>query len=347
MHNNGQHIDYDLLMLYLTKEADTQQVNEVEEWLGASEENRIVLDELEKLWIETGKITPAPVAVDTDMAWKKVFSKIKPEETKTITLQTGIQKRTSTLQIVARIAAVLLIMLGGYGIFKLATKDLKDPEEVIVASIEAPVSKVLPDESKIDLNEGSKLTYPEKFSKKTREVKLEGEAFFDVAENAKKPFVIHTEIADITVLGTSFNVKAFPNTNKVEVIVETGKVMLTDKSAPLDSAGTIILEAGTMGIIDKSTGKFEKVTNADRNKLFWKTNKMVFNRCRLGDIFAIVAEHFNVTIEAENPKVEDCKLTVTFENNGLEYILDVITITGNLTYRKENDVYIIEGNDCE
>lgn len=343
MHSSGQHIDYDLLMLYLTREADTQQVEKVEEWLASSEENKVILDELEKLWIETGKIAPPPVAVDADAAWNKVFSKIKPEEDKIIQLQTESEAGKSILRIITRIAAILIIVIGGYGVFRLISQDV---EQVTLTSTEVAINQVLPDESKIDLNEDSKISYPEKFTGKTREVKLEGEAYFDVTENKEKPFVIRTEIADITVLGTTFNVKAYPETNIVEVIVETGKVQLSDNTVPKDSAESLILEAGTMGIIDKNTGKFEKITNANKNKLFWKTNKMVFQGTRLTDVFVILEDHFNVTIKAENPNIENCPLTVTFENHGIDYILDIIAGTMELTYRKENNAYIFEGNEC-
>ncbi len=345
MHSNGQHIDYDLLMLYLTKEAGAQQIKEVEEWLRASNENKIVLDELEKLWIETGKISPPPVAVDIDSAWNNIFAKIQPGESKNIVLHPEIEKNKGhNFKVLIRVAAILLILLGGYGVFKLINKDV---EPVILVSDGTPVTNVLPDNSKIKLNGGSKILYPKRFKGKTREISLEGEAYFKVTKDKERPFIVHTEIADITVLGTAFNVKAIPNTNVVEVLVETGKVRLVDNSKTKRGSAGIVLEAGTSGIINRNTGTIEKLDSIDTNKLFWKTNKLIFQNCRLSDIFSLLEEQFHVSIQTTTPEIGNCFLTVTFENNNIDYILEVIATTQELTFRKENNIYLFEGNGCE
>lgn len=345
MHDNGQHIDDGLLLLYLTHEADEQQVKAVEDWLRASRENKMALDKLEKLWTETGKITPPPVAVDTDLAWGKVLSKIQPEESKTVVLKPEPQKaRRQGLKMFFRVAAIFLIALGGYGVFKWMDKEV---EPVVVAGKEEPVSNVLPDNSKIELNQGAKITYPKQFKGKTREVTLEGEAFFQVAKNRKRPFIVHTDIADITVLGTSFNVKAMPNSNKVEVLVQTGKVKLADKSGGRDNAASIILEAGTSGIINRNTGTIQKLDSLDLNKLFWKTNTFVFQNYRLADVFKLLEEHFNVSIQTTNKTLENCLFTSIFENNDIDYILEVIASTFELNLKKENNTYLLDGNGCE
>jgi len=344
MHNKEPHIDYDLLMRFLTKEADAQQLNEVEKWLSTSEENRLILDKLEKLWIESGKIIPAPVAVDKQMAWDKVLHRIKTSEEATNLKQAEKPRTIRMFRNISRIAAVFIIVIGAFFVYNYVNRPLK---ELTLESGNELLSQVLPDESKIDLNENSKILYPEKFKGGTREVFLEGEAFFDISPNAEKPFIIHTEIADITVLGTSFNVKVYQETKRIEVLVESGTVRLSNNTTAEDSEAEIILERGMMGVFDENTGEFEKIITRDKNKLFWKTNKLTFKDQRLGDIFNLLEDHFDVSIKRLNPAIDNCHLTVNFEDNELDYILSVIAATAELIFQKENGVYNIQGDGCE
>ncbi|MBK7131283.1 MAG: FecR domain-containing protein [Bacteroidales bacterium] len=110
----------------------------------------------------------------------------------------------------------------------------------------------LPDGSKISLNRNSQLTYRENFGKKNRNVKLTGEAFFEIAPDASKPFIIDAGKADVRVVGTSFNVITNNTESEVEVYVKTGKVILSDKSG----SQSIALEPGFVGKMDsKTSGK--------------------------------------------------------------------------------------------
>ena len=346
MNSSAEHINYDLLMLYLTKEANAQQKQEVEDWLALSDKNRQKLNELEKIWIETGKITPQPVAVDADLAWNKVLSKIQAPEQKTIPLAEKAKTGTHLFKVIARIAAIFIIVLGGYGTYKIINK--QEQQELILVSNEEVKKQVLPDESAIDLNVNSKLTYPEKFSGKKREVALEGEAFFDIAENKEQPFVVHTDIAEITVLGTSFNVKAYPGSGQIEVFVETGRVLLEVKTDKKTGADRVILEAGMAGIIDRSTMEIKMAGAVDMNKLFWKTNKLIFNEMVLADVFNILQEQYKVKLRVANHELENCVLSATFEDHEIDYIMEIIANSFELNVTKEgSNSYLIDGHGCE
>jgi transmembrane sensor len=122
---------------------------------------------------------------------------------------------------------------------------------------------ILPDGSVVALNSNSKLVFPKQFKGDTREVTIEGEAFFDVKPNAEKPFIINAGNAQVKVVGTSFNVCAYPETETVEVVVETGKVQVISKNNELTARlNEVFLVPG------------EKGTLFNKSSAFWKNRKI-------------------------------------------------------------------------
>ena len=130
----------------------------------------------------------------------------------------------------------------------------------------------LPDGSKIYLNRNSELSYRENFGKNKRDVKLTGEAFFEISPDAIKPFIIDAGKASVKVVGTSFNVITNNTESAVEVFVITGKVILSDKSG----SQSIALEPGYIGTIDSK--KSGKSLNDNPNYRSWNTGLLVYTR---------------------------------------------------------------------
>ena len=114
----------------------------------------------------------------------------------------------------------------------------------------------------VTLNSNSKLEFPAKFASDKREVTITGEAFFEVKPNPEKPFVINAGGAQVKVLGTSFNVSAYPKTDAVEVIVKTGKVQVTQKTEQLEAeTNEVILTPGEKGTFYAGSRILEKTVN--------------------------------------------------------------------------------------
>lgn len=343
MHNREKHIDYNLLMRFIAGEADKEQKKHVLEWLGASEENQKLFDQLEAVWIESGRVDPSPVAVDHALAWKKVRSVIKNREKTTPQESLIEQSEVKRLRVIRRIAAVFLVLIvAGIALY---LGMFRPPEPVDLVSTDVLLSNQLPDETVVDLNKNSSIRYPETFSGKNREVHLEGEAYFEVKENKERPFIIRTDLADITVLGTAFNVVAYPGTQKVEVFVESGKVLFTDKRS--NASNSLILDAGDFGVLDNARGIFTKQNPPGKNQLYWKTKKLDFRDVELAQVFHTLEQHFDVSIMLENPQIANCRLTVSFDSEDLDYMLAVISATSDLTYELENDEYLIKGEGCD
>lgn len=323
-------------MSYLLGEANARQIDEVDKWLLLSEDNAKYLKSLELVWLETGKLIPPPVAVDSAKAWENVSSELNFKTTKEFKTQT---KKTNYFKFLWQAAAIFVVIIGGYGIFKLLTGE---PEIKSLASGNQIISDTLKDGSIISLNENSTLSYPEKFDKHIRKVKLEGEAFFDVEHNKNKPFVIELNGAEIKVLGTSFNVKEILNEHIVEVYVKTGTVQLYTVNEERDTS-SVIISYGEKGILNTKSGIAQKPIDEgmNANDLSWLNNTFVFDGVRLEYVAEFLKNYYDIDIEFAQDVIKDQMLTATFNNDDIEEIISIIAESFGLEIKKENYTYIL------
>lgn len=232
MKTTKQHIDpHELLVKYITGEANAAEKLQVEKWIAASDENSKAYDHFKLIWNESQKLAHNS-AIDEDKAWGRFRERIQREYTE-------VTKPAFNYQWLKVAAVVLLVSaaaLFGVRFFshnketvRYATTAPKPQPIAILKSITTNQIKVdtLPDGTTITQNKNSALNYPATFAGRTRNIELTGEAFFNVKHDPGKPFIIKVNDVLITVLGTSFNVKS---TGKItEVIVETGVVSVTRK----------------------------------------------------------------------------------------------------------------------
>jgi ferric-dicitrate binding protein FerR (iron transport regulator) len=220
----------------------------------------------------------------------------------------------------------------------------------------------LPDGTQVWLNADSKLEYNENFNGKLREVKLSGEAFFDVVKNKEKPFIIHTAQMDVKVLGTAFNVRSYPDETTSETALLRGAVEITlrinpDKKYYLKPNDKLVLNnnitaiadsnaiAATPDNIDKQLVKMKKVhidtQENDITETMWVKNKLAFDNESLEKILAETERWYNVRIELKNEKVKSFRFTSVFENKTLTDVLEALCLAAHLHYQvKGADVTI-------
>jgi transmembrane sensor len=201
-----------------------------------------------------------------------------------------------------------------------------------------PVEIRLPDGSLVTLNTGAVMNYPHVFQKKTREVQLTGEAYFSVLKNPKGPFVIKTENSFIRVLGTSFNVRALKNEDRVIVTVEEGRVefgyALEQKKAKVE------ITAGETGLLEKGN-KLSRVSTRDNNYLAWKTGTLTFIKTPLMEVIHAVERYFFIKIKSENSALDSVSVDVTlYRDNEAEMIRTIEMLIGYKIIPKDS-LYII------
>lgn len=171
---------------------------------------------------------------------------------------------------------------------------------------------ILPDGTKVNLNAGSRLIYPEFFTDKTREVFLVGEAFFAVEHNDKMPFIVQTTDIRIKVLGTQFNVSAYPSDNIIETVVAEGKIRLEQNSTGMFSETTDI-NPGQLAAFNKTERTTQLKTVDIQNYILWKEGLLKFESTDLSRIVKRLERYFNIRIKYSDPFFGNIKISGKLE----------------------------------
>jgi transmembrane sensor len=202
----------------------------------------------------------------------------------------------------------------------------------------------LPDGTSVQLNVDSKLDYPETFDGKTnREVTLSGEAYFDVKHDLKHPFVIHTGNLKTTVLGTAFNISAYPSAKTITVTVTRGKVMVQDGSKTL---GVLIPNQQITWNAGNAIAQ-KHVVNAEE-EVAWKSQDLIMDDVSLQEAADMIASRYKVRVIFKNDKVKQCRFTAAFLNrNELRQVITVLTDITNASYDLKANTLYIDGPGCD
>ena len=197
----------------------------------------------------------------------------------------------------------------------------------------AKTKLLLPDSTVAWLNSSSKLVYPDLFTGPTREVFLSGEGYFDVAKNPENPFVVKTDKINVIAYGTSFNVMAYPDDNKIEATLVSGSVKVEVKS----SGSKYQLQPSHQFAIDSNMDNMCIAKVDTRFFTSWKEGKLIFRNEPLDLVVAKLERWYNCTIYLNNPDLKDIRYTGNIEMETLRELLDLIDITTNIksTYKQE------------
>lgn len=187
----------------------------------------------------------------------------------------------------------------------------------------------LPDGTKVMLNHFSSLSYPEKFSKDTRSVKLSGEGYFEVAKNPEKPFTVTTEEIKVRVLGTHFNINAYAGNPDVTTTLLEGSVEVTDKN----NADKVILKPNESAVYDKVTTTLaQQKSKNPQNEIAWCDGNIIFDNMPLKEIARELSNRFGVYIQITDSNLQNFRLTARFtDKEELTEILELLQNTGNFT----------------
>jgi len=245
-----------------------------------------------------------------------------------------------------RAAAVLTgfcLLAGGYYLFN-RNKTASD-KVALVTSTNTNENQfiTLSDGSKVVLRHGSKLNFPSSFSGNKREVALIGEAYFDIHHDNKKPFIIHTGTITTTVLGTAFDIAAYPSQKKVVVTVTRGRVRVDN-----DHKNSVILTPNEQVVYDNKTEAVQKNKVEAVKTLTWASSDMVFDGVSFKSIAVLLSRRYQVSIEFKNPELENCPITASFNGTeSLKEILEILCTARGTSYKFENEQKVtIDGNGC-
>ncbi|HMJ69266.1 MAG TPA: FecR domain-containing protein [Cyclobacteriaceae bacterium] len=326
----------DLIGKALSHEATTEELREVELWRKASPENEKYYLDMELIFSKAAG-SRVKIDFDTDAAWRKVKDKLsKQNGAKPVVMPQPGRSNWTSLRIAAGIVLIITAGIFAWRWFNRPTQTMA------LATDNHVVQDTLPDGSTAFLNKKSSITFEYNPRKKIRKVKLKGEGFFDVKHEEEKPFVIETEETLIRDLGTSFNIKSYPDKDTIEVVVQTGVVQFYTLKDP-----GMTINAGETGFYSKRGRSFTKLAKADTNVLAYKTKVFSFHNTDLKSVIDQINEVYDSKIVLANNDIANCQLTTIFRNEELDHVVEIIAESFSLTVeRNDKHEIILNGPGC-
>jgi transmembrane sensor len=239
-----------------------------------------------------------------------------------------------------RAAAILLFPVLGFGLYMSARyQSVKENQFVanqayneVFSSVDAITKVTLPDGSNVWLNHSSSLRYPAMFQGDSRGVELKGEGYFEVFHNPAKPFIVTAGAIDIKALGTTFNVMAYPEEDKIETSLIEGCVELQREGACRRPNKLIKMIPTDLAIFRKSNNEFTICTISDDRYFSWIDGKLVFNEEPIGEVAKKLSRWFNVDIQIKDPKLDELTYTGTFVDETLPQVMELMAMISPVSY---------------
>jgi transmembrane sensor len=257
----------------------------------------------------------------------------------------------------AAVFSLPLVALAYFFITKrsVTTHPLSTAQDTSSANIEKRVNPkgqksmlLLADGTKVWLNADSRLNYAKDFGTgSTREVYLEGEAFFDVASNPAKPFLVHTSAISIKVLGTAFNVKSYAIDKTIETTLVHGKVSINKKGSNDQEDGVLVLKPNQRAIYSKKSNTVNVEQVKAERATSWRYDKLIFDETPFADALAQLERWYDVSIHVEQGGDLTCGLTAEIENEKLEDVLKLLEASHQVTCTISGKEVFIKGALCK
>ena len=262
--------------------------------------------------------------VDTERAWRNVRDRLQQDGL--IPEQREIAEVSPLPRRLAYAAALLvLIAVGSLSYFLFSDLQSSRLMTLRTGADNSTLVQTFDDGSVVYVADNSVLNYPASFRGGQRKVSLSGEAFFDIKSRIDQPFVIGTNHAIIEVMGTAFNLKSYDN--DFELIVEDGSVRVTLRDLPGHSE-----IVGQWEMLTGTVNRMEKSPVIDRTYLSWRMNRMQFRDEKLENIASVISRNYDVNIYFEHDAIRDRRLNVTFYDNDINIIAEVIAFGLGLNY---------------
>lgn len=323
--------DFEIIARYLAGEMSNEELSQFEKQIETFPGNKKVIVEMKKQW-EQMESYKNKKEIDSNKGWQTLFNRLNADEL--IPENKIADHRLAPVWVKWAASVIVLMTITSISYYTI----IRSTPNLISLNTGAESNtliQTLNDGSVVYLANNTTFSYPEQFSSDERKVNLNGEAFFDITPNPKKPFRIETDQVVVEVLGTAFNVKS-ENGDLFELVVERGKVRVTLKSDP--SQTQIVLPGEC---ISTKNNQLVKIKNENANYFAWKTKQMQFKDASLSNIINVINKNYKSNIKLLNQELADRRLTVTFYNNSLTTITELICLSLNLKKEEQSDSTII------
>ncbi|MDR0833659.1 MAG: DUF4974 domain-containing protein [Candidatus Symbiothrix sp.] len=317
-----------LVEKFLHKQASPEETVRLKELFNQADAKGMLFDLYEKKWEQATFIPDTEVE---ERIWSQLQKHIQSDFTP---VRLPLWKQYS--RVAAAIFIPLLFAYTGY-FYSGYTSGQSNGQLIVNVDIGQKSNMQLSDGTKIWLNSASSLTCDRSYNKKNRIVYLQGEAFFEVSKNKNKPFIVKiNDVVSVEALGTSFNVKAYPNDDYITTTLIEGSVRVSN------AFQSDLLAPNEKSVFTKSDRQFSKsvLFNAER-AVSWKENQLAFEQERLEDVAKILERMYNVQIHFASENLKHIRFSGKIVNNNLEGVLQLIAFVSPIHYFLENESTII------
>ena len=325
-------LDEILLLKYLQNNCSEEELAIVNSWMNLSKDNRNRLLEMERIWHSGDKIRFAKES-HILRAEKLLYSRIKDIEEK----KQNISKSKWLYSTIKYAAAIIILFIGTYFAINYFGFNVTDYEIVTTSKTDPVRQIILPDGTKVWLNHSSILKYPKKFTEKKRVVELEGEAYFKVAKDPERPFIVKTKTVQTRVLGTEFNIRSY-TPEDTHVVLINGKVEVSNtkggsytrlypgEDAHLQSDGNFILAEVDLD-----------------SYVYWKDGYFYFDNVTLKDIMQNLGRWYNVNIEFRNKEAMEYKMHfISDRTKDLEHTISLLNRMKKVTVTLQGNTLTVD-----
>ncbi len=356
---------------YIKGELSDNDIKELIDWIKASPSNKKYFDEYCEIWI-TAKASLNNPGYNFHEGFWKFKQKINEKENSGNT-----PKSISLFRLILRYAAIIIVAFSLSGLlFYHIGKDMVNYPAKNISELSVPMGShaqfLLSDGTTVYLNAGSNLRYDNRFGSKERIVHLEGEGYFKVAKDLRKPFIVETSCLIIRALGTEFNVKAYPVDNKIETTLVEGSVKVEPagltyktevvilkpnqkltfyKSDSLHVENTAITEkkaeSRTNTISQQKVNAIPRLVKENVNVervISWKDNRWIFEKQSLSQIAVELERKFDVQIQFDSERLKNYRFTGTIVAEPIEQVLEVMSISAPIRYKLEGRIVTLSEN---
>lgn len=326
----------DLLPLYFEGKLNKEEVNYVKKWYSLSGKNHTIFMQMQQIY-ETMDLIHTVNSVNENKALEKLHKKMKRQHN--LYIWTWIQ----------RVAAILFIPLLGFTIANHFLAREKAIQKIELTTAPGIIAKTtLPDGTKVILNSNSTLVYPSSFNEETRDIQLNGEAYFEVTKNKECPFIVKTpQNANIRVYGTEFNVNAYDSNPIVSATLVNGSIAMTYNN---NLSQSIIQKIRPGQKICYSTqSRQAKVASTDVDiDISWKDGKLIFRNTPFREVIHKIGQRFGVHFIVMNPQYYETAFTGILKQQRLDKVLEYFRISADMKFKYidslklENEIQTIE-----
>lgn len=373
--NNDLELYADLIIQHLSETISGEDLVILKNWINSDKKHKDHFEQTREIWL-LSKVAVNSNNFDQHQGYKRFLDKIKNSNIQKFSIKTKWIILT-----IPRVAALFLLAFGlgilfNYLLMKSNRIANAIAQQEIIVPLGSKSTVKLPDGTIVTLNAGSRLTYNTNYDVTNREVNLEGEGYFSVAKHKKKTFVVKTGYLDIKAIGTEFNVKAYPNEKTIQTTLVEGSVKIEKSfksSSEKSKENTIILTpkqkytfliatgadvlSNTDTNIGKADPKLQKPLKLEPKTglvfknidpipdISWKERRWIISREQLGQLAIKLERRYDVKINFQDEKLKQFKFTGTLQDESIEQVLKVISISSPIVFEIKGKQVILYNND--